>query len=518
MAKITKEQLNSQLFSVAARADTAKLKSQATTAANKLTSLVKSTVGRTIGEPISNIQAITQEDDYGNPLAPGTGVTLVQDGADATLAGSGGSSANAITGAGETAGSKFDIVSGNSPKAVLASLTTATGKAASSFQSIANSMTTSQNTAAQSSAIDDGSTDFDALSDTFFTEVSTFTRNIDAAVGTDAQNVMESVIAQASGENRSKLLALSGGDLTPRKISEILNILSAGTRNAQQQAINSLRSELPATDVVSIEDTAQSIDTSVSSQLMKSPRSDAFGTSSLPTFTIGEGASLWEGTNTIVNITTPSNKSRAEDAFLNTAKSSKPQRIYEFDFIASEEELEAEFRSTTREITEVVLHWSATFLNQDWGSEELHEIHTQRGFSGIGYHYVIRKDGRLQRGRPVDVIGSHAKDNGHNKYSIGVCLIGGYNCMSKTKNPDRFVSSASINEKQMETLEQFMKMFYQVFPGGQAWGHVDTDKKGKIDPGFDVPDFVRIKFGKNNVSATGQNVPLSASEIRAAYT
>ena len=518
MAKITKEQLNSQLFSVAARADTAKLKSQATTAASKLNSLVKSTVGRTIGETISNIQAITQEDDYGNPLAPGTGVTLVQEGADATLAGSGGSSANAITGAGETAGPKFDIVSGNSPKAVLASLTTATGKAASSFQSIANSMTTSQNTAAQSSAIDDGSTDFDALSDTFFTEVSTFTRNIDAAVGTDAQNVMESVIAQASGENRSKLLALSGGDLTPRKISEILNILSAGTRNSQQQAINSLRSELPATDVVSIEDTAQSIDTSVSSQLMKSPRSDAFGTSSLPTFTIGEGASLWEGTNTIVNLTTPSNKSRAEDAFLNTAKSSKPQRIYEFDFIASEEELEAEFRSTTREITEVVLHWSATFLNQDWGSEELHEIHTQRGFSGIGYHYVIRKDGRLQRGRPVDVIGSHAKDNGHNKYSIGICLIGGYNCMSKTKNPDRFVSSASINEKQMETLEQFMKMFYQVFPGGQAWGHVDTDKKGKIDPGFDVPDFVRIKFGKNNVSATGQNVPLSASEIRAAYT
>ena len=518
MAKITKEQLNSQLFSVAARADTAKLTRQAQAATAKLDSLVKSTVGRTIGETISNIQAITQEDDYGNPLAPGTGVTLVQEGADATLAGSGGSSANAITGAGETAGSKFDIVSGNSPKAVLASLTTATGKAASSFQSIANSMTTSQNTAAQSSAIDDGSTDFDALSDTFFTEVSTFTRNIDAAVGTDAQNVMESVIAQASGENRSKLLALSGGDLTPRKISEILNILSAGTRNSQQQAINSLRSELPATDVVSIEDTAQSIDTSVSSQLMKSPRSDAFGTSSLPTFTIGEGASLWEGTNTIVNLTTPSNKSRAEDAFLNTAKSSKPQRIYEFDFIASEEELEAEFRSTTREITEVVLHWSATFLNQDWGSEELHEIHTQRGFSGIGYHYVIRKDGRLQRGRPVDVIGSHAKDNGHNKYSIGVCLIGGYNCMSKTKNPDRFVSSASINEKQMETLEQFMKMFYQVFPGGQAWGHVDTDKKGKIDPGFDVPDFVRIKFGKNNVSATGQTVPLSASEIRAAYT
>ena len=518
MAKITKEQLNSQLFSVAARADTAKLTRQAQAATAKLDSLVKSTVGRTIGETISNIQAITQEDDYGNPLAPGTGVTLVQEGADATLAGSGGSSANAITGAGETAGSKFDIVSGNSPKAVLASLTTATGKAASSFQSIASSMTTSQNAAVQSSAIEVGDTDFDQLASTFFTEVSTFSRNIDAAVGTDAQNVMESVIAQASGENRDKLIALGQGGLTPRKISEILNILSAGTRNSQQQAINELTEELPGIDRTSIEDTAQSIDTSVSSQLMKSPRSDAFGTSSLPVFTIGEGASLWEGTNTVVNYTTPSNKAKAEDAFLNTAKSSKAQRVYQFDFISSEEELEAEFRSTTREITETVLHWSATFLNQDWGSEEIHEIHLNRGFSGIGYHYVIRKDGRLQRGRPIDVVGSHAKDNGHNKYSIGLCLIGGYNCMTKTKNPDRFVSSASLNEKQMETLEQFMKIFYQVFPGGQAWGHVDTDKKGKIDPGFDVPDFVKVKFGKQNVSGSGQTAPLSASDIREAYT
>ena len=75
-----------------------------------------------------------------------------------------------------------------------------------------------------------------------------------------------------------------------------------------------------------------------------------------------------------------------------------------------------------------------------------------------------------------------------------------------------------LNEKQMETLEKFMRTFYLVWPGGQAWGHVDTDRKGKVDPGFDVPDFVKVKFGKQNVSSSGQERPKSAAEIQGLLT
>jgi N-acetylmuramoyl-L-alanine amidase len=518
MAKITKEQFNSAISAVAGRAKTGELTAAAESATRKLEALTKSVVGRTAEETINNIKSLTQEDDYGNPLAPGTGIATIDQGADATLAGTYSNDAAAITGAGETAGPKFEIAGGNSPKAILKSLEQATGKAATEFKAIAASMTTSQNAAEQSSAIDAGETDFTALSGSLFTEVSNFTRNIDAAVGTDAQNVLESIISQTSGDNRDKLIALSQGSLTPKKISNILNKLSEATRNARLSAVNDLASELPGLDRSQIEDTVNSVDMSVSAQLRKSPRSDAFGTSALPVFTIGEAASLWEGIETPIELAQPSRAQKAEDAFKGTANASKPQRVYTFSFVNSEEELEAEFRSTTREITEVVIHWSATFLDQDWGSEEMHKIHTQRGFSGIGYHYVIRKDGRLQRGRPVDNTGAHAKDNGHNKYSIGISLIGGYNCMANTPNADKYVSSASLNEKQMETLEKFMRTFYLVWPGGQAWGHVDTDRKGKVDPGFDVPDFVKVKFGKQNVSSSGQERPKSAAEIQGLLT
>lgn len=185
---------------------------------------------------------------------------------------------------------------------------------------------------------------------------------------------------------------------------------------------------------------------------------------------------------------------------------------YQFTYVTSEEELEAEFRATNREITEVVAHWTATFLNQDIGAEEVHSWHTQRGFSGCGYHYIIRKDGRIQRGRPLERAGAHAKDNGHNNYSIGLTFVAGYNCMSGDPDRDQKVGVGSINEQQFAAFDSFMRAFYKVWPGGQAFGHVDTDNKGKTDPGFDVEDYVFNKFGKRN--ATRGNTPaLSREEL-----
>jgi N-acetyl-anhydromuramyl-L-alanine amidase AmpD len=184
--------------------------------------------------------------------------------------------------------------------------------------------------------------------------------------------------------------------------------------------------------------------------------------------------------------------------------------------VDSYEELVAEFRAATREITEVVAHWTGTYNNQDIGSEEVHEWHLARGWSGIGYHYIIRRDGRIQRGRPLNQQGAHAGDNGHNRYSIGVSMAGGYNCPSGTANPNSYISADSLTSQQMDSFNEFMRAFYEVWPGGQAWGHVDTDTKGKVDPGFSVPDYVQSRFGKTNVSVTGQTAPLSNTQIAAA--
>lgn len=54
----------------------------------------------------------------------------------------------------------------------------------------------------------------------------------------------------------------------------------------------------------------------------------------------------------------------------------------------------------------------------------IHNWHLANGWSGCGYHYFINKRGEVFKGRPDDVIGSHAK--GYNATSIGVCFEGNF--------------------------------------------------------------------------------------------
>lgn len=60
----------------------------------------------------------------------------------------------------------------------------------------------------------------------------------------------------------------------------------------------------------------------------------------------------------------------------------------------------------------------------DASAEQIHGWHLNNGWSGIGYHYVIRKDGTIERGRPEWAIGSHAY--GENSHSIGIHLSGDF--------------------------------------------------------------------------------------------
>lgn len=72
----------------------------------------------------------------------------------------------------------------------------------------------------------------------------------------------------------------------------------------------------------------------------------------------------------------------------------------------------------------VVLHHAqaATASAQD-----IHRWHLNNGWAGIGYHYVVRKDGTVQRGRPEQVIGAHAGSrNDYNSRSIGICFEGDF--------------------------------------------------------------------------------------------
>ncbi len=76
-------------------------------------------------------------------------------------------------------------------------------------------------------------------------------------------------------------------------------------------------------------------------------------------------------------------------------------------------------RKTTRLI---VLHHSAS---PDVPAAEIHAWHLARGWTGIGYHFVIHKNGQIERGRPPETIGAHAGP-GINGHSIGICLCGNF--------------------------------------------------------------------------------------------
>lgn len=63
-------------------------------------------------------------------------------------------------------------------------------------------------------------------------------------------------------------------------------------------------------------------------------------------------------------------------------------------------------------------------ITRDVSAAEIHGWHLGNGWAGIGYHFVIRKDGTIERGRPQETIGAHAQ--GFNSTSIGINVVGDF--------------------------------------------------------------------------------------------
>lgn len=77
-----------------------------------------------------------------------------------------------------------------------------------------------------------------------------------------------------------------------------------------------------------------------------------------------------------------------------------------------------------RSYTDMIVIHHTGCNDVDASAEEIHSWHLNNGWSGIGYHYVIRKDGTIERGRPEWAIGSHAY--GENSHTIGIHLSGDF--------------------------------------------------------------------------------------------
>lgn len=76
-----------------------------------------------------------------------------------------------------------------------------------------------------------------------------------------------------------------------------------------------------------------------------------------------------------------------------------------------------------RTIDEIIIHCSDTYANMDTTAADIDRWHKERGWEKIGYHYVIRRSGKVEPGRDLFQMGAHCY--GHNEHSVGICLVGG---------------------------------------------------------------------------------------------
>lgn len=116
----------------------------------------------------------------------------------------------------------------------------------------------------------------------------------------------------------------------------------------------------------------------------------------------------------------------------------------------------------------IVIHCSATAFGRDLGAADIDEMHKARGWRGIGYAQVIKRDGTVEFGRHYDEQGAHVA--GHNKHTVGICLIGGLLADGTAgKNFEDTFTTAQANS--LEATIRFLRWAYG--DGVLIMGHRD---------------------------------------------
>jgi N-acetylmuramoyl-L-alanine amidase len=129
-----------------------------------------------------------------------------------------------------------------------------------------------------------------------------------------------------------------------------------------------------------------------------------------------------------------------------------------------------------RKINKIIIHCSATREGEDISAATIDRWHRDRGWSGIGYHYIVSLNGNIEYGRPIDKQGAHVKN--HNKGSIGICYIGGLDEHLDPKD------TRTIEQK--ESLLDLIKTLKRLHPGATVHGH--NEFAAKACPCFNVEE------------------------------
>ena len=133
------------------------------------------------------------------------------------------------------------------------------------------------------------------------------------------------------------------------------------------------------------------------------------------------------------------------------------------------------FKKSKRMINEIIIHCTATPEGRDYTVDDIRRWHKARGFSDVGYHYVIYRNGHIMDGRDVDLVGAHCA--GHNTNSIGVCYVGGMDAANKNPKDTRTLA-------QKATLLSLLMDLRKLYPRARIRSH--RDFANKACPSFDA--------------------------------
>lgn len=134
-------------------------------------------------------------------------------------------------------------------------------------------------------------------------------------------------------------------------------------------------------------------------------------------------------------------------------------------------------KKSRRNINQIIVHCTASYEGQEMTVEQIRRMHIkERGWSDIGYHYVVYLGGTIHNGRDVNIAGAHC--TGHNTYTIGVVYVGGLAKNGKAKD--------TRTPAQKEGLLKLLTALKKLYPKATIHGH--REYANKACPCFDAKE------------------------------
>ena len=316
--------------------------------------------------------------------------------------------------------------------------------------------------------------------------------------GVDSGNLLKDISEDVS-RNLSKTIGGFGDEFTRLKSLPIINDLLGGNNAlGLDKAISTLKID-PS---ILTKAGSLGIGTNIGSlidmkgflkQMDKLAPDLASLTTALKTKTDNAITTLDKTKTSIASIVTENNTSPHETSDANDT--TKKER---FKTLSSFEEIVSILKSSKRQLTTIVWHWSGHYTDDgNIGAQEINNEYRTIN-RNIPFHFVIMKNGDIQSGFPIHNGSRHVASE-FNEFSFGVAFVGGYNGPRGGLPGGVRLDAKSYTTSQWKSFNKIMKAFYITIPGGDAFGQNDLGDNPGEGPGFSVHDIIsKDPFNRKN--------------------